>query len=354
MKINLVYDPSVANAPTGFKGALQAAANVLDSALAGSDITVTVDVGWGELNGSPISGGILGEAEPASGQWLSYNQLVADLRAHPTSAEDRTFLSHLPASDPGNGESWFVPRAQQKALGLLSANADGVDGSAGFSSALPWTYDDTNGVAPGTYDLEGVALHELTHVLGREAMQLTAFDLGTYNTTTHQLDLQNGPQYRYFSIDGGSTHIVDIDGPNDPSDFTGTVDPFNALLAPGTKYVWSSIDTEIMNVLGYSSQAPTATRQPSSSGRTGSHHSRHHPAISAASLAHNGPAFLSSPSPPAPQASLSELLADIGAEVGGHFEARLSSDHHAHPRPFWATAPGSFDTMIPHLVAGNI
>jgi len=354
MKIDLVYDPSVANAPTGFKGALQAAANVLDSALAGSNITVTIDVGWGELNGWPVTGGILGEAEPTTGHLLSYNQLIADLRAHPTSSADRTFLANLPVSDPANGETWFVPRAQQKALGLLLANADGVDGFAGFSSTLPWTYDDTNGVAPGTYDLEGVALHELTHVLGREAMQLTAFDLGTYNTTTHQLDLQNGPQDRYFSIDGGSTHIVGIDGPNDAADFTATIDPFNALLAPGMKYVWSSIDTEMMNILGYSSQAPTETRQPASTGRIGGHHSRHHPAISAASLAHSGPAFLSSPSAPIPQISWSELLADIGADAHGQSGVDAGSDDYAHSRPLWVTSPGSFETVIPHLAAGNI
>jgi hypothetical protein len=354
MKIDLVYDPSVANAPAGFRDTLQAAANVLDRAFTGSDITVTVEVGWGEIDHSPISGDILGEAEPASGQWLSYNQLVADLKAHPTSAEDRTFLAHLPEFDPASGESWFVPRAQQKALGLLDANADGVDGFVGFSSTLPWTYDDTNGVAPGTYDLEGVALHEFTHVLGREAMHLTAFDLATYNTTTHQLDLQNGPEDRYFSIDGGSTHIVDIDGANDPSSFTGTVDPLNALLAPGTKYVWSSLDTEIMNILGYSSQAPAHTPQPASAGRIGSHHPRHHPAISAVSVGRSSPAFVSSPSSPAPRPSWSELLANIGADARGDFGARVSPDHHAHPRPFWATSPGSFDTMIPHLLAGNI
>jgi hypothetical protein len=355
MQINLVYDPSVANAPTGFKGTLQAAANVLDNVLAGSNINVTIDVGWGELNGWPLAGVTLGEAEPASGQLLAYNQLVTDLKAHPTSAADQTFLANLPASDPANGQTWFVPSAQEKALGLLPASANGVDGFAGFSSTAPWTYGDANGVAPGTYDLEGVALHELTHVLGREATQLTPFDLGTYNMVTHQLDLQNGPQDRYFSIDGGSTHIVGIDGPNDASDFTETIDPFNALLAPGTKYVWSSLDTEIMNILGYSSQGPMPTQQGSSASHAGSRvHSRHHATISATSLTQGKPAFLASPSSPTPRASWSELLANIGADAHGHFGVEVGSEDHAHSRPLWATSPASFDTMIPHLMAGNV
>jgi hypothetical protein len=355
MKIDLAYDPSVANAPAGFKGALQAAANMLDSAFVGSNITVTIDVGWGEVNGWPISGTTLGEAEPASGQLLSYNQLIAALKAYPTSAADQTFLGHLPATDPANGATWLVPSAQQKALGLLPASANGLDGFAGFSSTVSWTYDDTNGVAPGTYDLEGVALHELTHVLGREATQLTPFDLGTYNTVTHQLDLQNGPEDRYFSIDGGSTHLVGIDGPNDASDFTQTIDPFNALLAAGTKYVWSSLDTEIMNVLGYSSQGPSATQKASPIGHSvGRFHSRHHAAINAASLAQGKPAFLSSPSSPTPPTSWTELLADIGPDAHEHLGADVGLNHHAHSRPFWATSPGSFDTMVPHLVAGNI
>ena len=79
MRINIIYDSSAGTAPAGFEGAVQAAAQELDNLITNS-ITVNIQVGWGENNGSPLNGNI-STGGPSGGTDLSYAQLKADLIA---------------------------------------------------------------------------------------------------------------------------------------------------------------------------------------------------------------------------------------------------------------------------------
>lgn len=251
MQIKLNFDTSAANAPTGFESAIQDAANILDATIK-DPINVTISVGYGTYAGSAMTGTELGEAAP-TGIEVSYSQLLTDLRGVATSATDKTFLADLPATDPNNGGSYFLSTAQEKALGLLSATSTEVDGYAGFSNTASFDYNPANGVSSGQYDLVGVALHELTHVLGRYAPGdlVTSLDLMSYGTNA-QIDTNNATPH-YLSLNGGKTNLANFNVSSDPGDFApGTpTDPFNAFLNAGAVYGLTPLDSQVLDALGY-------------------------------------------------------------------------------------------------------
>ena len=80
---------------------------------------------------------------------------------------DPSAAASLPASQPVSGTMW-VSTAESKALGLTPAQpATDLDGYAGFSSSLPFTYDPNNRAVAGKYDFIGVVEHEFTEIMGR-------------------------------------------------------------------------------------------------------------------------------------------------------------------------------------------
>ncbi len=260
MQITLKPDASVDNAPAGFMTALQTAANILDVAIL-NPIDVTLDVGYGEDDGSAITGSTLAEAQPAAGEYLTYASLVADLKAAGTSSLAASFVAALPAQDPSGGELFFVSPAQEKAWGILGPTSSETDGYAGFSSSVTWSTSQAGGTAAGSFDLVGAALHELTHALGRTAPKgmLTAMDLLGYSAGG-VLDTNNSDA-RYLSFDGGKSNVVSFDSTSDPGDFSlgSPIDPFDSYLSAGQTYSWTGLDAEVMNALGFS----VATASPS-------------------------------------------------------------------------------------------
>jgi hypothetical protein len=263
VQINFLYDSSVLNAPAGFKQGLTIAANIIDAMIL-NPITVNIQVGFGEAHGSALPGNALGEAQPAFGVLLSYGELVADLTGAATSADDTAVLSSLPATDPSNGAGFFVSAAQAMAWGVIKGSATEIDGFAGFSSTLPFTYDPANGIASLTYDFVAVALHELTHALGRAISppRLTPLDLLSYGSNG-KLDT-NHADARYVSLDGGKTNLVSLDASSDPSDLSSSVplDTFTAAIAIGRLLSWSALDSRLMDILGYRTASSTPVQAP--------------------------------------------------------------------------------------------
>src|SRR5690349_571282 len=152
MQINLTFDSSVNNASQRWVASIQQAAQFLDTIIT-DPITVNFNVGFGEYANNPMQGNTLGEALTL-GYYYSYGQLVAALDAHPTSALDQKFLSTLPLVDPNNGNTWFVPAAEAKALGLVAPTSTFVDAYMGFSNTLPLYYDpNRTGIPSGSTDL---------------------------------------------------------------------------------------------------------------------------------------------------------------------------------------------------------
>src|SRR5258708_10499060 len=172
MSLTLVlnYESSALAAPQSFRDAMQAAANILDSTIK-DNITVTLQVGYGDYYGNQITGlGSSAVGGDLSGSFLSYTNLRAALDSHETSAVDQTFVNSLPTTPTVNGVSGFyVPSAIEKALGIISPTSSTLDGAVGIGAQIP------------TADLVGVALHEFTHAIGRETATGT-FDLSRYTS----------------------------------------------------------------------------------------------------------------------------------------------------------------------------
>ncbi len=69
MQINIIYDPSVINAPAGFTTAITDAVTYLDFT---NPISITIDVGYGEVDSFQLGSDALGESyypvgEPETG-----------------------------------------------------------------------------------------------------------------------------------------------------------------------------------------------------------------------------------------------------------------------------------------------
>ena len=117
-------------------------------------------------------------------------------------------------------------------MGLLGANNTSTDdGSATFAT-------DIN---PNL--LVGVALHELTHAMGRVPYgpQPDIFDLFRFTSVGTRLFAggTTAPA-AYFSVDGGNTKLADYGRTSDPSDFLnsgvqGSNDPFNEFYNGSTR-----------------------------------------------------------------------------------------------------------------------
>src|SRR5208283_5251055 len=119
MQINLTYDSSTAGAPAAFFAAMNYCVQYLDSLIT-NNITVDIDVGWGEVAGQSLPAGDVGEGG-AEGIILSYAQLKADLLANSNSAADASAYANLPSADISNGAGFFVGAAEAKAWGLIPA-----------------------------------------------------------------------------------------------------------------------------------------------------------------------------------------------------------------------------------------
>src|SRR4051812_18439737 len=134
MNINLEYDAQALAAPQSFRDAMQTAADQLEAAFTDS-ITINISVGYGEYQGSAIASNISEGAAVAGSE--SYSSLRSQLASSATSADDNASIASLPAGSSLEGQSSFsISTAQQKAFGLLAANAPGIDGYVGMGTGF--------------------------------------------------------------------------------------------------------------------------------------------------------------------------------------------------------------------------
>jgi len=257
--INIVWDSSVSSAPAGFTTGILAAVQYLESQFS-DPVSINIGVGYGEIAGSSMGDGV-GESR-AYFTSVGYPSLLAALKSDSTSATDASVLASLPATPPASGTYWTT-EAQAKALRLVARGGTSLDGYVGFSSKLPFTYNNTNGVATGTYDFTNVALHEMTEVMGRQMLAG-----GTIGTTANSYDLLDLLHYSasgtrdfspstpgYFSVDDGATNLGTFNTlpGGDVGDWASSPanDAFDAFLFPGTNTPMSSADLTEMDALGW-------------------------------------------------------------------------------------------------------
>src|SRR5581483_8918469 len=254
-QIVLDWDSSVASAPTGFQTAVEAAAQFYTTTF-NDPVTVTLQIGWGEITQDGRTTAIAdpGEAEggPDAGDEFTYDQVMAALRANASSAADLTAVNSLAAETAPNGMI-YVATAQEEALGLVSrADATVPAGSVGFSAPPSgFTYDfnpNDRGVS-GEADFVGIAEHEIGHALGRFAPldgsgspYYSILDLYRFSAPGSR-ELTGG-QPAYLSIDGGATRLNDFDTSSDFADWNGSngVDSYNAIYTLGVENPVSASD----------------------------------------------------------------------------------------------------------------
>lgn len=265
--INITWDSSVASAPSAFKTAVIAAAQYLESQFT-DHVTLNINVGYGEVAGSSMGSGALGESESYLSSY-SYASVKAALAADGTSADDAAVLASLPATAPVNGTIWLTT-AQAKALGLSTATSTSTDGFVGFAKSLPFSYTDTNGVVSGTYDFNGVALHELTEVMGR--MMFTGGSVGSYTNSYSLMDLLHysasgvrdlsASKAGYLSANGGVTSLGAFNtvSGGDSGDWASSVtnNAFDAFSSSGSVNGVTLNDLREMDLLGWNRAAGTS------------------------------------------------------------------------------------------------
>lgn len=273
--INVVWDASVASAPSGFTTGVMQAVQYLESQFV-DPVTINIHIGYGEVGGYALGSTTLG-ASGAPDIALSYGSLLSALTADNKSATDAAVVASLPAAAPISG-TFYVSSAEAKALGVYAPYATSIDGYAGFSSTQPFTYNNSSGVVAGTYDFEGTVLHEISEIMGR------TMDFGA--TTSHNYMLYDLLHYSapgvrdfssstsgYFSPNGGVTNdgtLNTVSG-GDGSDWASSVgsDSFDAFAYSGVVNAFTANDRTVMDALGWDPVTATALPTTSTSTLTG-------------------------------------------------------------------------------------
>jgi hypothetical protein len=229
--------------------------------LLSTDIKENVNIDL-QINFSGKGGGA--NAGPTGSFYYSYATVRAAMIANEPGDAN---LSSLPLTlpDPANNnpnQMIWVPNAEAKALGIVGTNTlPADDGVVNFAIDI-----DDNA-------LEGVALHEITHSMGRVPMGPPdeaddapgIFDLFRYTTATpHTIYVDDAipAAAAYFSVDGGTTNLANYGMTSDPSDYLNEPqnanDPFNEFYTAGqTVQGLTQLDLTQLDVLGFNTSGAT-------------------------------------------------------------------------------------------------
>ncbi|WP_426531811.1 NF038122 family metalloprotease [Bradyrhizobium sp. McL0615] len=241
--INLLFDAAAMAAPASFRAGIQQAASLLTAAIS-DQITVNIKIDYSGTGGGAAAG-------PDAGLYESYSFVRSNLINHATAGD--TAFNALPSGTSIQGQTNVaVWNAQLKLWGVLGATDTTTDdGSATFATDI------------NSNLLVGVALHELTHAMGRVpygspySSSPDIFDLFRFTSPGVRLfDGSSTAAPAYFSLDGGSTNLADFGQYSDPSDFLnsgvqGSTDPFNEYYGGGTLQSLTTVDKQILDALGF-------------------------------------------------------------------------------------------------------
>jgi len=189
------------------------------------------------------------------------NLVVADAKT----ANDATAIGaggSVSAADPtGGAGTWWVSRAQAKAIGLIASDLNN-DGTTTFGAGNPFTF--AGPIAGGTYDFQGVAAHEISEVLGRLGLKggtiggnpnsFSLVDLFSY-TGAGARSLAGGAGAN-FSINNGTTLLklynnYTANGLDSRDWAPGSNDSFNQFSNSGVSNPVTGVDLQEMDVIGY-------------------------------------------------------------------------------------------------------
>jgi hypothetical protein len=203
---------------------------------------------------------VFGESGFAYTYSYSYQQIRSALLANSQTTASAAAIASL-SSDPTNGGSFDLNFAQAKALGLRSANNSASDGTFTFGTGNNFNYSTTNRAISGEYDFVGIAEHEISEIMGRDAglgrgspALYDPYDLFRY-TAPGVRSIVAGATGVYFSIDGGVTDLRGFEPTIDQDDWIDTSpytpDSFVEYADSGVKNDITPTDLIVLNTLGY-------------------------------------------------------------------------------------------------------
>ena len=242
-QINLIWDTTVSTAPATFQAGIIQAAQLLCNSIS-NNIVLNIGITCSGTGGGASAG-------PTSGYYESYSTVYADLISH-AAAGDTTF-SALPSGTAIQGQTQVAVWDAQLKLWGLATPAGTTDGSATFATDINASL------------LPGVALHELTHAMGRIPYGTAPdiFDLFRFTAPGTMLFSGTIPAAAaYFSLDGGKTILANYGTGSDPSDFLntgvqGATDAFNEYYSSSTLQTLSAIDLKQLDAIGYTLTSAT-------------------------------------------------------------------------------------------------
>ncbi len=200
----------------------------------------------------------------------TYANLRAKMVADAKTPDDNISIGaggSMTAADPtGGAGTWWVSRAEAKAIGLIADDLSN-DGTTTFGAGNPFTF--SGPIAAGTYDFKGIAAHELSEVMGR--LGISGGTIGAFANSYSLIDdfsytaantrgLGNGAGNN-FSIDNGTTLLklfnnAAANGLDSRDWAPGSNDSFNQFSNSGVMNPVSDVDLRLMDVIGYDRVIP--------------------------------------------------------------------------------------------------
>jgi hypothetical protein len=269
--INVTYDSTVANAPTGFTAVIGQVVQYFESHF-NDPVTINITVGYGEAGGYSL-GSALGMSLSYL-QSTTYSQIKSALGADATTADDSSAVASLSSSDPiSSAHNYWISTAEAKALGLNTSTTN-TDGFVGFSSTAGiFDYNNSDGVSTNQYDFFGVVAHEFSEVMGRILLVGTtnlngtpAYDaLDLFHFSSSGVHDFSGSTPGYFSINNGATSLntFNTNASGDAGDWKGdTIDAFNAFGKPSVAEPISQADLTALDVIGWNAASSSSPPPP--------------------------------------------------------------------------------------------
>ena len=277
MNIVADFDQNTSALPAGFAAAVDYVVSYFDR-LFTNNVTVTIDVGFGEIAGQSLEGNALGESLPVLNGQAGYVIIepYGSVR-NALLAQNAPGANTLPASAPaGAPADLMTTQAEAKALGLI-ANNGSLDGYVGFDAAPNiLSYSTTAAPPSNENDFVSLAEHEFSEIMGRISgldisAAYTPMDLYRYSAATTRQFSTGGASY--FSIDNGMT---DLDNWNnfqtgnagDLGDWAPSAgnDAFDDVAYPGVVNAFTATDLTLMNAIGWTSAPPLQITRSSGGG----------------------------------------------------------------------------------------